>query len=457
MLSLLLALLPGVAALSPLDPTDVRGIEWETEVESALNRASEEQRIVFVAAWIDDEGRSARFAKDVYPNREIAKLAEETVNLIASPGRHKKSGECRHFSDITCLEHQRVHAELVERDVLRANSEGAVCAPQHLWLSPAGEVLLCVPFEMTADEVAWCFAFARWKLNEEAPFHANDGARAPRRLVFGRGSMTAPGTSGRGLTETELAEELKTLKSAFWNDGRIASWLKVVFTDDDQAAGYIRTELGTGALTWNGVERLNGALDVMGEWAPAVFAPVLTDFIKHEDPSVRLRVAIGLEQHGLPETAKTIRKALKKEKDPAVRRAWLRALGAAGYDDRAARKALMDVVSKEESGSDRRCAILALGWSAREEAVGAVLVELLQAESEEDSRVAGCALALSRDPSWIGLLEQRAAQLPDGPGKQGLLRCAEVLRGASLAQIRGEIESLCETPENRGRLYFQSL
>ena len=429
-------------------------IQWRADYEGTLELAKEERRVVFVALLVDGEARCEAFNKDVYSDKAVAQLAERTLNVVASSGRHKKKGPCKLFSGVECIDHQRADTTAREKLVAR-NDLGVASVPQHLWLNPDGEVLLSVPFEMTSKEIQWCFAFAHWRLDPSSTFDLPDGARAPRRLVFGASHRQADGsTPGRGLIESELQDELNTLKGSFWNEGRIGTWLRVIFTDDERAVRTIQTELGTGALTWGGVERLNQALDVIGEWSPASFAPLLLDYVKHRDAQVRRHTAVALEQMGAAETVSAIKKSLSKEKDRSAEKCWIRALGACGYDDKGVRKLLLKKAKSDKEAELRINATLALGWAGGDDAVVELLEAKLTEEDEKEVVAALCAAAISRHPLWIPKLEKFAKKAPEGRVRSTCESALTVLRGASLTAIESEVRLVGGDDLPRGRIFF---
>ncbi len=429
-------------------------IQWRADYEGTLEQAKAERRGVFVALLIDGEARCDAFVKDVYAEKFVIQFAESTLNVVASPGQHKRKGACKLFAGVECIDHQRADTT-VRSKLVAQNDLGVASVPQHLWLDPDGAVILSVPFEMTADEVLWCFAFAQWRLDPKSSFVLPEGARAPRRLIFGASHRPADGTTpGRGLIESELQKELNTLKGSFWNEGRIGTWLRVVFTDDERAVRTIQTELGTGALTWGGVERLNQALDVIGEWSPASFSPLLLDYVKHRDAQVRRHTAVGLEQMGAPDTVSAIKRALSKEKDASVEKAWLRALGSCGYADKSVRKLLLKKAKSEKEAELRINATLALGWSGGEEAVVELLESKLTSEDENEVVAALCAAAISRDPLWIPKLEEFAKKAPEGRVRTACESALTVLRGASLTTIESEVRLVAGDELRRGRIFF---
>lgn len=429
-------------------------IRWTKSLSGALEQAAEEERVVFVALTIDGEARAERFARDTYFEREVIAQSERTINVIGSPNEHRNKGACKMFQEIECIDHQRADAEIREELVAR-NDLGLAALPQHLWLNSSGEVLLSVPFEMTAEEMVWCFAFADWKRNPETTLQIPSGARAPRRVVFGKAYRLGDGSDpGRGLTEKELAEGLDVLEGSTWTEDRVALWLRVVFTDDEKAVSNIRTGLGSALLTWSGDDRLNGAIDVIGEWSPVSYAPVITDFMDHPNPAVRMRAAVALEQLGASSVVRDIEKALSKEKDEEVLDNWIRALGSCGFESTSVRKRLIKIAESNQNASLRINAILALGWSSSDETVARFLRAIMRSEDEKEAEAAICAVTMARKSMWIpemeGIMEHGATE----DLRKLAERAKQILEGRSLASFEANVRMLSGDTFRRGRIFF---
>ena len=119
---------PALALASALG--GAAGIDWTATFEGALERAAAEERVVFIAVNMDGERANERMVDKVYGDRDIQRLASETVNLIASADRHRKSGKCPRFGCADCDEHRFVDIAVREQ-VLKPSATGAVIAPQH--------------------------------------------------------------------------------------------------------------------------------------------------------------------------------------------------------------------------------------------------------------------------------------------------------------------------------------
>ena len=149
-----------VLLLLPLPVRPVAGaadIDWQPSYETALLRAADEDRVLFVAVNMDGERANDRTADKTYHDKTVVGLSEHTLNLVASLSEHAKPDRtCPRFGDVTCADHRRVDID-VRENVLAPDDEGYVIAPQHVFLKPDGEVILSVPYEISAAELEWCF------------------------------------------------------------------------------------------------------------------------------------------------------------------------------------------------------------------------------------------------------------------------------------------------------------
>ncbi len=457
-------LLPTLLLSSTADLT------WEPAYEAARTRSTAEGRVMFVAVHADEEARSEAFWKRTYKDKTVRSLAEETVNLLACRDvGGKKRCDCAKAGGLDSEQAKFMEAALRE-EVLVLNAEGIVASPQHLWLDSKGAVLLCVPFEMTAGELAWCFGEAA-RLAGGPPVELEE-ARAPRRLLYGQAFRPAAADEyGRGLRPDELKEKLAELKSggvgvgggrrgggrgAGWGR-RLATLLLVSFTDEKEAQEYVANELRSGWTTWAGPDVQARSLHTFGVVAPKSAWPTFEGFADHRESVLRNECAVAIEQAGFDDALKTIKTALKREKEPSVRKNWLRALGAVAGDDKGARRILLEF-SEEEDPVLRRNATFALGWLPQEGDVSERLSAQLTSGNGDDACAAACAMALSRDQSYLPELRRRVGEegLVDAL-KTALEQAIEVIEGGDLAGVEAVVSEVCRDQLARERVFFRSI
>jgi len=449
-----MALLPSIPlfiALS-LAGSDIR---WEGDLEAAQDQAKEEGRVVFIAVGMDGEARCEELVRDVYEDKDVVRLTQDTINLVASPDTHREGRKaCPRFGGILCEDHCRLDWQL--RDGLLPQNREEYCAvPQHVWLDPAGDVILSVPYELDAHEMKWCFVTALRRTDAGAATEMPEGARPPRRLVMkGIHRPTLGDPIGRGLTEEELEDEIKELKASFFGGARIGAMVKLLFTDEPDAVKYARVELGGGLVGWGDGKLLEGTVHLIGVLSPARFTVVLADLTKNASDGLRREIAVAFEQMGAPEGLKTVKSQLAKEKDHAIERCWLRALGACARDDKGARRTLLQAASKGKDQLRRRNAMIALGYLAPDEDVHALLRTSLASGHVDDRLAAACAMAISRDVRFVPDLQAALAEVQKGDQQRALQRALDVLEGGNLQVIERVVSEVAGDELRRERVFF---
>src|SRR5262249_55869069 len=115
----------------PLPPAE---IQWQSSFEKTLERAKTEKKVVFLAVNMDGEKANERLVEKVYTDKAIVDLSANTLNLIASAAEHAGADrQCPRFHGLYCLDHRRVDTA-ARSSVLKADDQGMVVAPQHVFL-----------------------------------------------------------------------------------------------------------------------------------------------------------------------------------------------------------------------------------------------------------------------------------------------------------------------------------
>lgn len=433
-------------------------ITWEEEYAPARARAQEEGRILFVSVLSDDEARSDQFWDDVYSDRRVRAFSEETVNLVACLDAQDKK-RCSSARQAGLSRDEARYLEAAIRDELLAkNADGVVASPQHLWFSPAGELLQSVVFEMTADEMVWCSINARRRAGlKHDPMP--EGLRAPLRLLTREPYAPSDGdTHGRALTSAEVKQELKTMRASMLSARQAARFVRLAFTDDKASQEYVYKELQSGVATWGGGAVIMGALHTMGLVAPASGWEIFEYYADHKEARVRNECAVGLEQLGTSDGLKIIKTMLRKEKDEGVKKNWLRALGSCGRSTSTVRKQMLGLANRERDPVLKANILFALGWLDHHEDVREILVQTLHDE-DADARLrtaAVCALALGRDETQLETVRKFAG----GEGVPASLSDAAaaavaILEGADLMGLQASVMDSCDDILPRERVFFR--
>lgn len=474
---------PVVAFSVPASPGTIpaaKEITWSPEYAPALEAAGDADKVVFVAVNMDGERANDRMAKDVYRDKRIVGLAEGTVNLLASAAEHKKSGSCSRFDGLTCEQHRFVDID-VRKNILKADASGAVVSPQHVFLSPKGDVILSVPYEMTAGELEWCFLEALSTLDPKVSLDSSRTARKPRRLIVG-GVIANGGDVSKPVSREEALELIAELKkgNVGGDDSRTSMMARLITADEPEARDYVLSMLRAGGGGGGGGRRGGGAAggrgsdkrrgDLMrqiGLLSPPSYWELCAEFADGGTPSVMREAVVALEQLASKESLSTLTKALRRASDPMVKKNLLRAIGASARSDKGARKDLLRASVDKKDPLIRANALLAMGWLDADDEVNGRLGEAAlpatlgaKAKIEPDKVAPGerlaavVAMGLSRQPEWKELLDAIAQDEGEEPElREAAKNAADVLGGAPYSQLRAALMKAGADEIPRDRLF----
>jgi len=453
-------------------PSPPGGIAWQTSLEAAMDLAARDGSVVFVAVNADDERTNDRMANEVLRDKSIDPLAESTVNLVASSNTHaKRRKSCPRFSGISCTQHENV-ADAVRRRVLRSSEPGAVIAPQHIWLGPTGDTLLSVPYGISIPEMEWCFITALRLVDPEADFECSSEARPPRRLIMGDvlDSAMAGEPWGTPPTKQETLELLGKLKRG-GNPGdpeHARMIFRLTQADEPEARKFVLALLsaspgakpaGGGGPDGDRPKQDRGdprgdLLHWIGEASPLSYWEICAELLSSKDDLLRGGAAVALEQLAAPDSIKVVLSALGREKNPAIKKNLIRALGTAGGDNKRARRALLKHAADERNDLLHRNAIIALGSLAHDDDVDDRLHELLSDEHGQDQICAVLAMALTRNVDWLASLREKAREETLSDDLRQAVRVAiGVLEGGNLHTLRGTLTEVASDEIPRKRFF----
>jgi len=435
-------------------------IAWQPSLEKARERASAEKKVVFLAVNMDGELANDRMADKVYSDKTVLELSTHTLNVIASAAEHAGAEKpCPRFPGITCMDHRRADST-ARKELLKADRQGFVVAPQHVFLGPDGKVILSVPYEVSAAELEWCFATALQKATPELKLALPPQARMPRRVVLG--GVYDPGSSDAGAappTHKEVEELIKELRKGSMGRDTIPMLMRLLLSDDPAAIEFIGQELkgsnqggagqggggqggGGAGLAGRGGGSPSGRhrriLHGIGELSPPAYWPLVADFLGHNEVELRSAAAVALEQLGAPEAVRDLQVQLGKEKDALVQGRLLRAIGSSGAADAKVRTLLLNRLKTEKKPELRAAAIAALGWLDADPAVATELESLLAKGTDGERSCAVGAMAVSRSERWTAVLEKALTDASDEAQKKLLQTGIDALRNGNLKAV-GEI------------------
>jgi uncharacterized membrane protein YgcG len=471
---MILALLMSLLSAAPTSQ-----IPWTPSLEKAMEQSKAETKVLFLAINMDGEAANERVAKKVYADKAVIEQATRTLNVIASASEHAGAGKpCTRFDGVTCMDHRRSDT-VARQQFLKADSQGFVVAPQHVFLGPDGKVILSVPYEIVASELVWCFATAQAKAFPDTKYPLPEGARMPRRVIMG--GVYDPGNSEAGAappTKAEVQEIIKELRKGASAQDRMAKLLRLILSDDPDAVDYIEQELkssgaaqgggrggggggrgggggggGGGGRGGDGAERHARILQAIGAFAPLVYVPLTLPFLTHNDPNLRNAAAVALEQLGSPDALKDLQAALTEEKDPEVKKRLVRALGSCGASEGRIQTLLQRQLKPEKNPSNRAAVIVALGYAQENPANDSFLEGLLAGAAPLDAQAAAAAAALARNERWKPVLEKLLASTQDATQKAAFEKALEIVQSGKLAALAPLIEKLTGDDLPRERIF----
>ncbi len=418
----------GLHAGASAQPAKGKSIEWAATYGEALELARSSNRVVFVAINMDGERANDRMAKKVYKDKAVVALTAKTVNLIASAATHNKSGKCSRFGCSSCAQHRFIDVSVRDRIL---GAPDAVVSPQHIFMSPAGAVLLSVPYEISADELVWC-------LHEALQMHAGvetkrrkHAGQRPLRLIAG--GVLDLGKGAAPATREEALEIIKEHKKGRGGGDPNEMLRRLATADEPEARAYILTALRAGAAGGGSgrggrggsgnADRARGRLiRWIGERSPQSYWEICAEFADSGTADVQNEAVIALEQMANEESLGMLMKAYRRAStNPAAQKNLVRAIGAVGRDDKKARTTLLRASIDKKNEEVRANALIALGWfdvnaDVTKRLLEAALPETHGAKAKippgkvtpNERLGAVVAMGISRDSEWTPTLQSIA-------------------------------------------------
>jgi HEAT repeat protein len=257
-------------------------LKWEPSLEQALTAAKERTVPLLVCFNMDNEPANDQMVQQHYNDPEIAALGEKMVCLIASAFRHAETGGvCSRFGSVSCQEH--MDAEIAARQ--RFIGSDTVKAPQHVFVSPTGKVILRKVFLIAPQEL-------RKAMNKAL-------------------SLVSPGLSDAALLAEDARRrgELLTLVQAPNVATRAEAIMELAGLEDDEARGVVRKLTGPDQ---DDVVRL-AAIQAMGRAGNVGALPHLVALLSDKKVLIRKQAVTAMEQLDLPDVVPPLLKHLPKE------------------------------------------------------------------------------------------------------------------------------------------------
>lgn len=435
-------LLPVALFLSA--PLSAQGgsISWETDFDAALARAKAENRLLFVAFNMDGERANDEAVALHYRDPAIVALSKNTVNLFGSIGNHGK--KCARVAGLTCEQHQRI--EMRAREYLLKIPEGEpVIAPQHLFATPDGKVLLSCVYQITVGELEWLFAEALKKHDPEFKYELKGRSRAPQRAVFGYERPPEPAETPP--TSEEVAQAIKDLRSGRAGFREWRDKLPIIARSPDKEA--IQFASGVLGSPWVRGERLAMLLQMIGRISPPEWHEAVSPFLGDQDSKVRLAAAMALMKLRSSKPVKEITAQLKKETDPSVKGRLLRALAACRPGEAATSALILKTLKADASEEVRLHAALAAATLEDRKSVTLCLAAALADAAPKVRSAAAFAIASRRDKELLQHLEAVLARESNPDVRKWMEAAREAVGGGPMTPFKDFLATEAGDPPDR--------
>lgn len=447
LLPLLLAFAPSSAAAAP-------PVVWHPSVEAATAAATEAKVPVFVAINMDGERANDEAVAVLYKDKTFLTLAANTAPVFGSRFDHG-GGEktcSRAPGDTTCDQHRAIEKAI--RKAYLATQGEEVIAPQHLWISPDGTVMLSVPYKISAGEMEWCFVEAIRRLNPEFPWKFSGAARAPKRLVVD-GVKQGPSEEDLApLDKKELMALIDDLKKTPPREllERIDDILKVLRSPDKKAIDFIESILmssgpggggrgpgggggGGPGGGWANMRKVR-ILQAIGRFSPPEYAEIVTQLLKDPAVDVRSNAAVALELLAEPGALSDLTGALKKEDEEDVVRELLRAVASCGRTGKGLATIKKYWDKKNEPLQVRASAVIGAEHLEDREEVLAICRSGLLSNDADIRAASAYVVGTRRETDLRDLLETVLAGEKDAATKEAIEQAMLVLGGGAAETLR---------------------
>jgi len=372
----LAALPPAPRAQDPAPaaaPAAAARIPWEGDFDAALARAQKEGKPVFVAFLMDDEPANDQTIEKNYTDADIVKLAGKCVCLPCCIGEHKgDDGMCKKFKGITCAQHQELEKKARARWLIGTE----VCAPQHVFCDPKGEVLLRKVYFTGIEAMKKAFAMVL------ADCHDPDAEAV----------LAAEKAKVDGWMKDTDSNNLEVREAAVRN---------LAASDDPRALPHLVK------LTKPDLDDATrqAAIQALARKGNYLAITPLTELLGDKKAPIVMRVASALETIQMPDATPPVLAVLKKEKRDRVRGFLLRAAAHSTPENAEVREVTIKSL-KGASAQLEPCVLIALGYLNPHDTVVAAVKPLLGDKTVDTRGLAVWVLGCQRTPECKELLKK---------------------------------------------------
>ncbi|MFT7616628.1 MAG: HEAT repeat protein [Planctomycetota bacterium] len=332
-------------------------ISWAKSLDSALAKAKAENKPLLICMNMDKDVANDRMAREHYHDPAIVAKTKEFVCVFVSRFKHTKDdtktcGRCGH---ITCKEH--IKADLAVRELYFENSISVV-APQHVFLRPDGKLLRTKLYFLTKPELLSLMDSVLRELFPERFKKPEEAKEEEVKEEAPKGEKKDEEKTGED-EEPKTVAELKDLIVKSSEVEEIKEFAReLINRKKDQEAIDILEAFLTDKKS--PVLRLQGLMLAYGFKDHKEGVPKIIRFLKHKDPSVRSHTAVALEDIGDESALKPLNSRMKREKEDAVRKNLVRAIGVCGKKKKKTQTPLLKLL-RDKTRLVQRNAALALG------------------------------------------------------------------------------------------------
>ena len=407
-------------------------LPWTSGLDAALVEAAKKNTIVVVAINLPGERGSDSVMREHYTNPRLVELASHTVNVLLLVGPDGKPS---------------ADEPEVRRRYLQVTGDADVAAPHHMFVRPKGEgeLLSAVAYRTTVAELEWAWVDALRQVRPEFAWKLDDGAHAPRRLLYGQargGAVEVPPS------KAEVASALRELKASRggMRGAEALDSLAVLVRSEDQAAiDFIRA----GLRSYPPAIRTQ-VLRAIADASPPVWHTVVVDYVDEKDNDLRAAAIDCLGALGSPKALSALQQQWRVEKEPALRLSLVRALAACGPADKATASLLKSVVEDRKQPSALRRLAVIVSVTLADKKVVERIAQLAFDDDDVAVRAAAAFLVASRrDVSLRPLLRSMLASEKDDAQRALLEAADKAMEGGPLtafAAIERELETPTATP-----------
>ncbi len=365
---------------------------WTEDYDTALAIAREQGLPILVAIHHESQPVCRQLLKEHYRDREIVELSRGLVMLLADASARDGAGDDGLFGGVSARSRQDIEMR-VRQAIL--NEESPI-APQHVFLSSAGELILQKEYMLSVKEL--------------------------ERLMQQAIKIEARSGGGAGADPASIQSALTRYREAD-NDALRASVVRELLDAGSNAAVEALLD-STQRQSRARTESLRQLARALGESEHADATPHLAKLLKHRTWQVREGAARGLATLADSGAMDLIRERLGRERQPMVKGRLLEAAATCGTEDPDTAQLILAHTRKGPT-SVRIDAIVALHHFHGDVRATTRLLEILEDGPNENLRAAAAwSLAWFEGPGVAEALAEAAEK-----GRRG--RHAEVFASAA--------------------------